>query len=393
MEKDFDFNELEEVLKRVRSEQQNKPADETPAEPEPLEPPKTMQQMQKEASEPEAEEQQEEASEPAPEQKEKKKPALPKVNIKMPKIKLNTKVLSANFKTRLVPAVKDFFKKELVKKALLAVVAVLVIIGLGFGGVKLYQYSQVAYLKPYIEKYNIDFPEGIREEFCDDYGKDQNVMGRIVIEDTGTDVLAGSEKDGVAAFAEKGSSVLTDQHVRSVALRDSGLEKYYATPEAYVNASQLITFKTLFDDEQYKVVAAYYANTNPKNDNGYVFPYNAYGTMTAKSFNSYIDRVNTRSLYRTGVPLNYGGYYLSISTPTSTEPDSRFVILCKRVEDKEHFEKTTSTTPNKRIRHTQKWYDEHKEKNPFWLAEKWYPEIYTDSSQKKTKQLTKEDFE
>ncbi len=380
MGNDFDYNELEEMLKKVRSRQQTQPS----SEEEPLEPPKTTQEMQSETQQSEQQ---------APEAEEKENYAPDKVKIKMPELKFNTKVISANIKTRLLPAVKSVFKKELVRKSLLAVIAVIVLIGLGFGGVKLYQYAQVAYLKPYIEKYNIEFPDGIREEFCDDFGKDQRVMGRIVIADTSTDVLAGSKKEGAAAYADAGSSVLDDQHIRSVALRDSGLEKYYGTAEAYVNASQLVTFKTLFDDEEYKVVAAYYANTNPKNDNGYVFPYNAYGTMTEKSFKSYIDRVNTRSLYNTGAQLDYGGYYLSISTPTSTEPDSRFVILCRKVGEEESFEKTADTKPNKRIRHTQKWYDEHKEKNPFWLAADWYPEIYTDSSRTKTVRLTEKDFE
>ena len=367
MENNNNYNELEEILRQVREKHPELQINDEPEELPPPEPKKT---------EPPAEE---------PEPKE-EKPA--------PKLKPNKKIVKANFKTRVLPKAKAFGKIAALRYAAIAVIAAAVVAGLVFGGIKVYEYAQVAYLKPYIEKYGIEFPDGIREEFCDAYGNDQTVAGKLVISDTSTDVLVnGSGNDG-AAVLEFGGTVLKKQHVRSIAL-DSGesLEKDYSTAAAFKNASQLVTFRTLFDDEEYKVIAAYYANTNPDNDDGYVFPYNAWGNMTERSFKSYIDRVGTRSLYLTGIETNYEDCYLSINMPTSTEPDSRFVVLCKRVNKDEKFEKTLKTKPNRRIRKTQKWYDENGEDNPYKLAAKWYPEIYVNKEKTKTKQLTAKDFE
>ena len=230
MEKDFDFNELEQILKKVREEQQQNREEYNAPAVEELEPPNTAEELKAQAEEVnEPAPQPEPISPPAPTKEEKapvKKEKAPKKKREMPKLKLNTKVISANVKTRLVPKVKEFFKKELTRKALISVGCIIALVGLVFGGIKVVQFAQVAYLRPYIEKYGIDFPKGIREEFCDDYGKDQGVMGRIVIEDTATDALAGSNKKA-DAYAEKGSTVLKDQQVRAVALSSGELEKCY----------------------------------------------------------------------------------------------------------------------------------------------------------------------
>ena len=51
------------------------------------------------------------------------------------------------------------------------------------------------------------------------------------------------------------------------------------------------------------------------------------------------------------------------------------------------FEKITGTTPNELIHYPQKWYDDNDEHNPYWLASKWHPTVYTDKKHTKTKQL------
>ncbi|MBR2277963.1 MAG: hypothetical protein IJ872_02010 [Eubacterium sp.] len=381
MSDNFDFDELEEILRRVR-EQQGKTAENVESEPEPsdafapVEPPKPRVE-----------------SAPVEPPKEEKKPQVKKQKVKKKKpLKPSGAIIRANVKTRLLPAVKSALGKVFTKRLGIAVLAVAVIAGVVFGGIKLYDYSKVAYLKPYVEKYGIDYPEGIRKEFCDAYGKDQRTAGTLIFDDNGKEIPVGGKSKKDLGVMELGSTVLEEQHLRSVALYNSALEQYYCTAKAYKSSSQHVVFKTLFDDEEYQVVAAYYANTNAKNDNGYVFPYNAWGNLTERSFKSYIDRVNTRSLYITGAKLDYEGYYLSVNMPTEKQPDSRFVLLCKRIERKRDFEKITKTKANKRIRHTQAWYDEHKQQNPYRLASNWYPQIYTDTTETKTRQLTEKDF-
>ncbi len=370
MSKEFDYNELDEILKKVRNQNEKDDAF------EPLEPPKTREQMRAETVE--------ENSEP----KENKKA---KVNI--PKVKIDSGVVKANFKTRLLPRVTAVLKRIFTRQLLIALGCVAVAAGLVFGGIKLHEYSKVAYLKPYIEKYDIEYPVGIREEFCDAYGRDRTFAGEIVFDDSGRAFSVSGSNNKGEGHMDFGGTVLKEQHLRSVSLDTNPLEKYYSNAKSFVASKQRVVFRTLFGDEEYRVVAAYFANTNPDNDNGYVFPYNAWGNMTKKSFNSYIDRVKTRSLYHTTAELHYSDSYLSVNMPTDSEVDSRFVVLCVKVRDGEEFSKITSTRKNTRIRKTQAWYDENGEKNPYYLAAKWYPEIYTDAKLTKTKQLSAKDFE
>ena len=215
------------------------------------------------------------------------------------------------------------------------------------------------------------------------------MQGRLVIEDSATDALVSSKS---VAVPDKGTTVLQDQHLRSISLEKGNLEAYYADADDFVNATQRVTFKTLFGDEEYKVAAAYYTNTNPDLDNGYVFPYNACGNLTARSFKSYLDWVKNKSAYHTGVECRYDDYYLSVSTPATAREDARFVVLCVRLRDGEEFEKTTSVKPNKRVLQTQAYYDEQGEVNPFRFASHWYPQVFTDAAKTKTKQLTAKDF-
>ncbi len=403
MADNFDFDELEKILERVREEQQanaevSQDAKQEPVQNdafEPLEPPKTKEQMRAEmlhSKPPEPEKKKSPKPKKAPKPAKPKKEKAEKKQIKMPKVNVNTDVIKANFKTRLLPAVKKAFGKVFTKKLAYVLIAVAVIAGVIFGGIKIYDYSKVAYLKPYIQKYGVDYPEGIRKEFCDAYGMDRKAAGALVFDDLDKEISVGGSAKNGAGVMEFGSTVLEDQHLRSVALDSSELEEYYSTAKAYTSASQRIVFKTLFEDEEYQVIAAYYANTNPDNDNGYVFPYNSWGNLTERSFKSYIDRVGTRSLYLTDVKTDYSGYYLSVNMPTDKQPDSRFVLLCKRVDGKDSFNKIKKTKQNRRIRQTQAWYDKHKQKNPYTLAAKWYPQIYTDKKRTKTQQLTAEDF-
>ena len=384
MSDEFHYNELEEILKKIRSEEPPEASSQADEMAE-LEPPKTREEMRAEAqpeTEPEPELEwftAEEAAQAESKKKEKKK-TIPKPD---------AAVIKANFKTQLLPKAKGFFKKLMTRRFYIAVGAAVLLLLVILGAVKLYDYSKTAYLKPYIEMYGIEYPEGIREEFCDEYGRNQTTAGQLIIEDCGVDsIVNANEKNAV--IMDKGSTVLENQHLRSITLKKSNLEAYYATAEDFINASQLVTFRTLFDDEEYKVVAAYYVNTDPDKDDGYVFPYTAYGNLTERSFKSYIDWVKTMSEFTTGEKLPYDGYYLSVNSPAAKQKDTRFVILCVRVDG--DFEKTTSTKANKRTYKTQSWYDENGKENPFRFAAQWYPEIYTNDERTETKKLTAKDF-
>lgn len=262
-------------------------------------------------------------------------------------------------------------KKPPIKAIVIICVTVLAVVGIAFG---VFQYSSKAYLKPYEEKYGIDFPKGIAEEFCDAYGENQRVVGRLEIIDANAEFFVSSENDALSPHFENGSRANESPQFRSITIysKNADIESAYSTVDKYNNAKQEIVFTDLYGNTvKYQVICAYYVNTNPNDDNGYAFPYNISGTLTEDSFDGFEDRVLTRSLFDAVSNLSYTSQYLTISADSDFMEQFRFVILCERVDGK--ITPITDAVPNAKIHFPQIWYDENGEHNPYWLSSKWQP--------------------
>lgn len=296
------------------------------------------------------------------------------------------------FKERLSALLK-LTRKKLITKQVGIILAVIVgIIAIVIAGVKIYDYSKVAYLKPYQEKYNITYPEGILKQFCDQYGKRQSTVGAIAIEDNGTNLYVTNERTRGFAFAPKGTDVFSAQQFRSIETNDLfDIESIYSTGEGFVNASQKITFNTLFEENEYQVIGAYYTNKVPEDDNGYVFPYNVYGSLTENSFEHFADSIKHRSLYDTGYEMTYDKNYISVYSNSDFMADFVFVIICAEID--KDFEKITDVREKEKIHYPQVWYDANGTNNPYIFSGHWYPEIITNPETQKAKKLTAEDYD
>jgi hypothetical protein len=310
---------------------------------------------------------------------------------KKPK-KLSFKKIKANnqgFGLKIKSALKKIFTKQLA----IIVGVIVLIVAIVFGGVKLYDYSRVAYLKPYQEKYGIEYPVGISKSFCDQYGINQHTVGKLTISDTETDVYVANQVTDSYAYMTDGSDVYTEQQFMSIDVTGyADIESAYSTTDGFLNSSQSVTFNTLFDDAEYRVIAVYYVNKNPSDDSDYVFPYTIYGNLTQKSFDFYVDSIEHRRLYDTGYELSYENSYLSLCADSDFMDDFKFVVLCVKVKNSD-FEKSTTATANDDIHYPQIWYDENNQTNPYRFSSKWYPEIYTDTDLTETSDLTVDDFE
>lgn len=325
-----------------------------------------------------------------PEKKKKEKKERPPLSLK--DIKARLVALYRRFLTEFLPNLKQRLQTKRGKQVLTGVGAVVLVFLLVFGSVKIVQYTKAATLKKYSEQYAVEYPEGIRREFYDAFGENPSFAGNVVIKDTDTDCAVYSKPGDGEGLLEKGSTVYQDQHYRAIALSkdQADLEKVYATPEGYVDATQTITFRTLFDDEKYHVIAAYYTNTRPEDDGGYLFPYNCYGNFTEDSRFQYQDRIKTRSLYSTGYLIQPEDYCLTVSVDSDIMPAYRFVVVGVKV--KNNVKKIKKTEENKDIHYPQSYCDKLGIHNRYWLAGHWYPEIYTDADQTETAQLTIDDF-
>lgn len=316
-----------------------------------------------------------------------------KADKKPAKAKPDFNKIKTAYKQNFIPKIKSGLKKVFTKQLAIGAGIIILIAAVAFGGVKLYEYSRVAYLKPYEEKYGIEYPEGILEEFCDRYGKNQHTLGELIIEDTDTDKYVSNQKTEDYVYAFEGTDVNEEQQFRAVDVTGyADLESIYSTTEGFLNASQKITFNTLFEKAEYKVVAVYYTNKNPEDDSEYVFPYSIYGNITEKSFEHYADSIEHRRLYDTGFEFTSDNSYLSLCADSDFMENFKFVVLCVKTDSKK-FEKSATAVPNEDIHYPQVWYDENDKTNPYRFSGKWYPEIYTDTETEKTAKLTAEDFE
>ena len=292
----------------------------------------------------------------------------------MSKIKELLSKLKEYFKNSILPKLKELLAKRRTKQVLGICGIVLLIAALVGGTIKIVNYSKTAYLKPYIEKYDDEYPDEILEEMCDAYGENQSIRGRLSIKDLNWESNVSCIVENNSAFLENGADIKKDQHFRAIRLNDGSadIESLYSTTELFLNSSQSVEFTTLYEKQQYRVIAAYYINTKPEDDNGYVFPYNFCGNMSKKDFESFEDRIVHRELYYTGYEFSPEDYFLSISAPSDFMEDFRFVIVCVKA-DKKGFEKSQTAAPNEKIFFPQIWYDVNDEQNPYIFAGKWYP--------------------
>lgn len=293
-------------------------------------------------------------------------------------------------KTKKTKGQNKFFEKikALPKSVKLGVLIIVLITAAIIVVVNVVSYFQSAYLKPYEKKYNMTFPKGIAEEFCDEYAKNRLLAGRLDIADTDSEIYVADNEEVINAHAEIGTDLMSDQQFKAIYLnkRDVDLESKFKDPDSYIKSSQKVEFTDIYGNTTvYQILGAYYVTTRPQDDNNYLFMYNLYGDLTENSFDDYKDRINSRLLYRTGYNLSYFDKFLTLSVESDFMSGFRFVVLCKQAED--DFTPFTEVTPNERVHYPQIWYDVNKKDNTYRFASKWYPTIYTDEKHSETQSL------
>lgn len=293
----------------------------------------------------------------------------------------------AELKAKRNEKTKRILKAVFSKKVMLPIFAVIVIVAAGFG-IKYYlDYSKTAYLKPYTEKYpDVEFPNGILEKYCNTYGSNPDAVGHIAISDIGIDMLVDKN---ISAPVTDGAA--TANYV--VYLDDNKLEEHYKNAAAYNKSSKAVTYTNWLQDYNFQVLGAFYTNTDEKDDDGYIFPYNVTEKMTFESTNQYLDRIKSRLIYNvSGVEPQRSDTFLTLSCPTDYKDGYRFVVICKAVEEIDSTAQAKDKNP-KDVRKTAIEYENEKD-NPFRFSNHWYPEIVitNDDGTESTIQKTIDDY-
>lgn len=277
---------------------------------------------------------------------------------------------------------KKIFVRILIAAAIIAAAAAAAV------GIKYtVEYARTAYLKPYQEKYpDAQYPVGILEEYCDDYGRLGDMQGYI--EFPGTDI------DGTALTSKNITQLEhgAERFNYSVFLESNELEQYYKDAQAYNSSSKELVYSDLFEKYTFQVAGAFYTNSDEKDDDGYIFPYSVTEQMTDKSFSQYFDRLETRMLYTVdGIHLSKKDILLTVSCPTDYSEGYRFVVVAKLVESAD----TSLTAADREDSHiTAAEYRRQGRENPYRFSSKWYPEIIItdDDGNQTTIQKTIDDY-
>ena len=155
---------------------------------------------------------------------------------------------------------------------------------------------------------------------------------------------------------------------------------YYDDVE-YYKEHPIIEFNTLEAYYKWKIYAVIIMNQLPKDDNGYLFNF-VYPYMEGPNFKGYVEELNKRTLYFTGVDIKNGDRILTLSscsrnldTPGNREKVSIVVVARAIRPGESEFVDVSKAVTNPTPKYPQLYYSRHGLVNPFKndYLDPWYP--------------------
>lgn len=238
----------------------------------------------------------------------------------------------------------------------------------------------------------INFPEGMRAKYAHLYAQNEDMRGWIEIPGAcPLPIVIGDDNDyylkrnfegkrtdyGVPFFDYRmtdfknlhTNTVIYGHNMRSDDLVFGILENYRYLD--WYKETPVIECNTIYGDYTWLVYAAFITNSNPDHDNGYYFPYN-FIDMPESEFAQYIEEIDKRKFYTTGVDINTSDKILTLSTCAYDFTDARLVVVARLKREGESVSVDTSRAyENPNPKYPQKWYDVNKKTNPYAEDSRW----------------------
>ncbi len=239
---------------------------------------------------------------------------------------------------------------------------------------------------------DVDFPEGMQVKFATLYAQNQDLVGWITIEGLGINypVMQNSDyylKHNFSKTYSAYGAPYLDQYNKVHPLDDNSTIyahsmrrddqmftnlKEYKTIDGF-KKNPIIEYDTLYANYKFKVYAVFITNGTASGDNGYLFNYPTSNFVSDEAFVGYVEQLNQRALYTTGVDIEVGDKLITLSTCTYDFTEARLVVVGRMVRDGEDETVDTSlATKNSNPRYPQAYYDAKGLSNPYKNAEKWY---------------------
>ncbi len=251
------------------------------------------------------------------------------------------------------------------------------------------------------------FPEGMLEELKNAYAANNDCVGRVYIPGTELDSVivqsatnSGYIKTDFYKTATTNTTVYNygniflDYRCNSTDLSKNTILFGHTTGKAtgipqqsfrslyeykdmqHFIENPIIKYKTLYKEYTFKICAVFYATTQAQHDNGYVFNY-IYPAMSDNNMVGYIEQINQRKLYDTGVSLEPTDKILTLSTciyDFGKSVDTRLVVVGRMLHEGEaETIDATLVKDNPDYRRPQVWYSNQGKANPYKNSEKWVP--------------------
>ncbi len=232
-------------------------------------------------------------------------------------------------------------------------------------------------------------PEGYLPEFAKLYQINPEIKGYLsidgtdialpVVQSTDNDKYLNTSFDGSfnrngTPFADYRNNISPDSadfntviygHNIIGGLMFSPLKEY--TSLSYFKEHPLINYNTVYEKGQWKVFACMIIDGSMSDSDP--FYYHDFLRFTDElDFEIYMDEVNRRTLYHTGVDVNSSDKIITLSTCTSdsTLKDGRCVILARKVRTGESaVVDVNAATVNGNVRYPDTYYTQHRQTNPF----------------------------
>ena len=166
----------------------------------------------------------------------------------------------------------------------------------------------------------------------------------------------GNDNEGGSIFADFKCDFRSDEMPDNTILYGSGkLYRYafsalssYVKDIDFLKKTPMVDFRTQYKKNKYKIISVFI--TNIQEEHGEVFDYTNYAYFrNSDEFYSYILEVMDRSMYNTGVDVQYGDELLTLSTDDASAgiDDMRLVIVARKVREGEQPEVDTSNITRK----------------------------------------------
>ncbi|MFI3142190.1 MAG: sortase, partial [Clostridia bacterium] len=247
----------------------------------------------------------------------------------------------------------------------------------------------------YEEYPDVDFPEDMQIEYANLYAINTDFVGYLSADGVGL-ALSIVQTDNDSEYLSKnfygastkyGCPFVT--HLNSLDELDQntiiyghhmtdgtvfGVLDEYKDIQGFIDAP-VITFDTLGETYEWKIIAAFITNVEESDDDGYVFMYYFTELGSEENFATYLSELESRSLYDTGVDVLSTDKIITLSTCSHEFDDARFVVVARLVRAGESSTVDTSlATLNTNVRYPQAYYDENGGTNYYADAYRWYPD-------------------